>query len=215
MMLLPICVHPPYMGVKGGAIARVANLEAEVARSRRCRPIWLTIRGQKVGLQQASRVMARHAPAGSHAPRTLLVAVTFTLARLLAAPPPDAPAPTANAPALPPAAPQASAAPLTGHAPKAPVALEEYFKIRRVSGASFSHDEKLVAYMSDEGGRPDVWVAAGRWRPGARSSRTSAASCTRSRSHPPAIGSCTRRTTAATSCRTSSSPTRRATRRRT
>jgi Tol biopolymer transport system component len=38
------------------------------------------------------------------------------------------------------------------------VALEEYFKIRRVGTASFSYDEKLVAYMSDEGGRPDVWV---------------------------------------------------------
>lgn len=43
-------------------------------------------------------------------------------------------------------------------APKAPVALEEYFKIGRVNGVSFSFDEKLVATMSDEGGRPDVWV---------------------------------------------------------
>ncbi|MCZ6601461.1 MAG: hypothetical protein O6952_00480, partial [Planctomycetota bacterium] len=42
--------------------------------------------------------------------------------------------------------------------PVAPVALQEYFKIRRVSGASFSHDDKLVAYMSDHGGRWDVWV---------------------------------------------------------
>ncbi len=40
----------------------------------------------------------------------------------------------------------------------APVALKEYFKIRRVSGASFSHDDKLVAYVSDHGGRWDVWV---------------------------------------------------------
>ncbi|HZS40599.1 MAG TPA: S9 family peptidase [Polyangia bacterium] len=48
-------------------------------------------------------------------------------------------------------------------APKAPVPLEEYFKIRRVGSRSgillsFSHDEKLVAYLSDEGGRSDIWV---------------------------------------------------------
>jgi dipeptidyl aminopeptidase/acylaminoacyl peptidase len=51
-------------------------------------------------------------------------------------------------------------------APKAPIALEEYFKIRRMpalsrSGlplVSFSHDEKLVAFASDEQGRIDVWV---------------------------------------------------------
>lgn len=56
--------------------------------------------------------------------------------------------------------------PLPGKAPKAPVELAEYFKIRRVppysrSGlplVSFSHDEKLVAYASDETGRIDVWV---------------------------------------------------------
>ncbi|HSS01037.1 MAG TPA: S9 family peptidase [Kofleriaceae bacterium] len=52
---------------------------------------------------------------------------------------------------------------MTAHAPKAPVALEEYLNIRRVSSRSgilmsFSHDEKLVAYLSDEGGRTDVWV---------------------------------------------------------
>src|SRR5262249_35436331 len=48
-------------------------------------------------------------------------------------------------------------------APKAPVPLEEYFKIRRIGSRggvllSFSHDEKLVAYLSDEGGRSDIWV---------------------------------------------------------
>jgi len=43
-------------------------------------------------------------------------------------------------------------------APKAPVALEEYFKVRRVGSGSFSYDEKLVVYMSDQGGRPDLWV---------------------------------------------------------
>lgn len=43
-------------------------------------------------------------------------------------------------------------------APKAPVALEEYFKTTRVRGVSFSHDEKLVVFMSDKAGRPDLWV---------------------------------------------------------
>ena len=48
-------------------------------------------------------------------------------------------------------------------APRAPVPLEEYFKIRRVGSRSgillsFSHDERLVAYLSDEGGRSDVWA---------------------------------------------------------
>jgi Tol biopolymer transport system component len=52
---------------------------------------------------------------------------------------------------------------MSGHAPKAPVALEEYVNIRRIGSRSgillsFSHDEKLVAYLSDEGGRTDVWV---------------------------------------------------------
>src|SRR5262245_22676238 len=51
----------------------------------------------------------------------------------------------------------------TARAPKAPIALEEYLNIRRVGSRSgillsFSHDEKLVAYLSDEGGRTDVWV---------------------------------------------------------
>jgi dipeptidyl aminopeptidase/acylaminoacyl peptidase len=56
---------------------------------------------------------------------------------------------------------QAKAPP--AHAPKAPVPLEEYFKIRRIGSRSgillsFSHDEKLVAYLSDESGRTEVWV---------------------------------------------------------
>ena len=51
----------------------------------------------------------------------------------------------------------------SGHAPRAPIALEEYLNIRRVGSRSgillsFSHDEKLVAYLSDESGRTDVWV---------------------------------------------------------
>jgi dipeptidyl aminopeptidase/acylaminoacyl peptidase len=41
---------------------------------------------------------------------------------------------------------------------KAPVALAEYFKIRRISGASFNFDESLLAYVSDEGGRMDIWA---------------------------------------------------------
>jgi dipeptidyl aminopeptidase/acylaminoacyl peptidase len=44
------------------------------------------------------------------------------------------------------------------HAPKAPIAVDEYLKMRRIRGLSFSFDEKNVAYMTDEGGRPDVWV---------------------------------------------------------
>jgi dipeptidyl aminopeptidase/acylaminoacyl peptidase len=37
--------------------------------------------------------------------------------------------------------------------------LAEYFKIRRVQGASFSHDEKLIAYETDIGGRMDIWIS--------------------------------------------------------
>jgi dipeptidyl aminopeptidase/acylaminoacyl peptidase len=45
----------------------------------------------------------------------------------------------------------------------APVPLEEYLKVRRsatygVVMLSFSHDEKQLAYFSDEGGRIDIWV---------------------------------------------------------
>jgi dipeptidyl aminopeptidase/acylaminoacyl peptidase len=82
--------------------------------------------------------------------------------------PPPPPVAAAAAPAPPSAVPaQALAEPappaVNEHAPKAPVALDEYLNIRRVSSRSgillsFSHDEKLVAYLSDEGGRTDVWV---------------------------------------------------------
>lgn len=42
---------------------------------------------------------------------------------------------------------------------KAPVALEEYLKVSDVrGGASFSHDEALVAWLSSRGGQPEVWV---------------------------------------------------------
>jgi dipeptidyl aminopeptidase/acylaminoacyl peptidase len=71
-----------------------------------------------------------------------------------------APAPQSPPPASAPAsAPAVAPAPRTAvRAPRAPVPLEEYFRTRRIGGASFSFDEKLVAYTSDEGGRPDVWV---------------------------------------------------------
>lgn len=56
--------------------------------------------------------------------------------------------------------PGAAKAPLTtGKAPAAPVALAEYFKVQRVRGATFNHDETLIAYESDRGGRMDLWVA--------------------------------------------------------
>lgn len=43
-------------------------------------------------------------------------------------------------------------------APKAPVPLKDYLDVRRTRDASFSHDERFVAYRSDAGGRFDVWV---------------------------------------------------------
>jgi dipeptidyl aminopeptidase/acylaminoacyl peptidase len=60
-------------------------------------------------------------------------------------------------------APAEPAAQVNGQAHKPPIALDEYLNIRRVGSRSgillsFSHDEKLVAYLSDEGGRTDVWV---------------------------------------------------------
>jgi dipeptidyl aminopeptidase/acylaminoacyl peptidase len=57
-------------------------------------------------------------------------------------------------------APQAKVEPPRGQAPKAPVPLDAYMAVRRVgrTGASFSFDEKWVAYASDQGGRVDIWV---------------------------------------------------------
>jgi dipeptidyl aminopeptidase/acylaminoacyl peptidase len=43
-------------------------------------------------------------------------------------------------------------------APRPPVPLADYFDIRRVRDASFSHDERHIAYRSDEDGRPDIWI---------------------------------------------------------
>ncbi len=36
--------------------------------------------------------------------------------------------------------------------------LADYFAVRRLKGASFRHDEQLVAYLCDAGGRLDIWV---------------------------------------------------------
>ncbi len=65
-----------------------------------------------------------------------------------------APAP-ATAPLVPPAA--DGGAPAV-RAPQAPVPLAQYLETRRLFGGSFSPDDKLVAYQSDEGGRPHVSV---------------------------------------------------------
>ena len=62
-----------------------------------------------------------------------------------------------------------------GRAPKAPVPLEEYFNTRRLGPPRFSADDKWVAYSSDEGGRPDVWIQplAGARRASSPTSRAS------------------------------------------
>ncbi len=73
--------------------------------------------------------------------------------------PGSASAPSAAAATAAPA-PSASAPPR--RAPTAPVPLDEYFKVRRLAWfdvlASFSADARTVAYLSDEGGRLDVWA---------------------------------------------------------
>ena len=63
---------------------------------------------------------------------------------------------TAHVPPAPEAAPPAAAA--VRRAPVAPVPLETYFETRRLFGISFSPDERWVAFASDVGGRPDVYV---------------------------------------------------------
>ena len=78
--------------------------------------------------------------------------------------PPPPVAPPLPEPAKPPVVETPTPAPEpSGRAPKAPTPLEEYFKIGRVFGASFSYDDKLVAYVHADGekpdNRPDVWVA--------------------------------------------------------
>ena len=70
--------------------------------------------------------------------------------------------PKAETPSQPPAQAashqEPTALPAGRRAPTAPVPLETYFEIRRVYGVSFSSDEKWVAFATDQGGRPDVWV---------------------------------------------------------
>ena len=53
-----------------------------------------------------------------------------------------------------------STAPAPSASTRAPVPLEEYYRIRRYGGTNmtFSHDEKLVVFGSDQGGRIDLWA---------------------------------------------------------
>src|SRR5262245_1782497 len=51
-----------------------------------------------------------------------------------------------------------AAAPSSTPSTKPTVPLADYFKIRRISGASFLFDESLIVYASDEGGRMDLWA---------------------------------------------------------
>ena len=55
---------------------------------------------------------------------------------------------------------KSSTAPAPPAAAHAPVPLEEYYKIRRYGGTNmtFSHDEKLVVFATDQGGRIDLWA---------------------------------------------------------
>ena len=46
-----------------------------------------------------------------------------------------------------------------GKAPTAPLPLADYFKVRRLGRASISHDEKWLAYESDQSGQMNLWVA--------------------------------------------------------
>ena len=69
-----------------------------------------------------------------------------------ASPPEAPPQPSATPPTV------VTAAPPVVHAPKAPVAIEEYFKVRRLGAAKLTFDEKVVVLQSDAGGRPDLWV---------------------------------------------------------
>lgn len=79
----------------------------------------------------------------------LLLALGCTAARA----PSPAPSSTPETPAAELRAPSQGA-----RAPRAPVPLAAYGKVRVVKGASFSHDESLVAYVSTEGDKIDLWV---------------------------------------------------------
>jgi dipeptidyl aminopeptidase/acylaminoacyl peptidase len=58
----------------------------------------------------------------------------------------------------PPTGTQASGTHAPSPGPKAPIPLADYLDVRRARDASFSHDERFVAYRSDAGGRFNVWV---------------------------------------------------------
>jgi hypothetical protein len=79
---------------------------------------------------------------GRETPELRTIALTFTVAAMLAAD--GLPVPTPEV-----------------------VPLSTYLDIRRVRDASFSHDDRVIAYRSDEGARLDIWarpVAGGRAR---------------------------------------------------
>jgi len=70
----------------------------------------------------------------------------------------EAHAPAAPTPASGPPPVAADAGVGAGRAPQAPVALEQFFSTRRFGSPKFSAGDHWVAYSSDEGGRPDIWV---------------------------------------------------------
>ncbi len=80
-------------------------------------------------------------------------AASLVLALGCASPPQTGSAPRNETPIL-----EASPATEASRSDGAPVPLAEYFNITRISGASFNHDETLLAYASSEGGRMDIWV---------------------------------------------------------
>lgn len=85
--------------------------------------------------------------------RSLLAILGLVVLSACEEPPPQAP------PQPPP--PAASATPAAApvvHAPKAPVAIDEFFKVRRLNTPLLTHDEKHVVYKSDAGGRVDLWI---------------------------------------------------------
>jgi len=83
----------------------------------------------------------------------LVLLATSSCCPAATTPPVESPPRVADTAPPPPPEPPSKAA------PRAPVALAEYFKIPRVRQFTFSHDERLVAFTSDAGGRQDVWVA--------------------------------------------------------
>ncbi|MFT3767355.1 MAG: S9 family peptidase [Minicystis sp.] len=85
----------------------------------------------------------------------LLAVLALALAACEESPPAAPPQPPADSPAITAAPAQAAPAP---KAPRAPVAVAEYFKIRRMRDARVAFDEKTVVFVSDAGGRIDLWT---------------------------------------------------------